>query len=313
MTMTRTFTYMAIALCLFASVIHAQSAPVSVEASIDRQQAYIGDVLKYRITVEADTALSVDSIRIGRSLGDFEVLRSEQSEVIADDVATRVFEYEIAAYETGQYAIPPTTVRFTLPDGGTAEATTDSLPVVIMSVASGDSLADIRSLKDPIPIGYRFPWLYVAVGGVLALVIGYLLWRILRKKKVEAEEERVDTRPPWIIAEERLRKLRESDLIENEQFKLFYLELSEIIRHYLEPRFGIDAIDHTTWELREEMRSIGLSEGQYDSLFALFDSADLVKFAKSIPTPQMIEADFQRAWTFVKSTSVSAVKEVGAS
>ncbi len=310
--MTRILIYIAIVLSLFAVPIHAQSSPVSVEASIDRQQAYIGDVLKYRITVEADTALSMDSIRIGAFLGEFEVLRSEQSEVITDDVATRVFEYDLAAFETGRYAVPPTTVRFTLSDGGTAEAATDSLPVVIMSVASGDSLADIRGLKDPIPIGYRFPWLYVAIGAALALVLGYLLWRILKRKKVEEEAEKVDTRPPWVIAEERLRKLRESELIENEQFKLFYLKLTEIVRRYLEPRFGIDAIDRTTWELREEMMSIGLSEEQYNSLFALFDSADLVKFAKSVPTPQLIEDDFQRAWAFVRNTSVSEVKEVSA-
>jgi len=309
--MKRILVNIAVIALFFATDAYSRSSPVSVQASIDRQQAYIGDVLKYRITVEADSSIGIDSIIIGKTLGDFEVLRDNQSISIEGGIARRVLEYDIASYETGQFSIPSQTVRFHLPDGGTAEASTDSLPVMIMSVASGDSLADIRGLKSPIKIGYRFPWLYVIIAAVLLIIAAVILWRILRKKKeLEAESEPVDTRPPWIIAEENLRKLRETDLIEREEYKAFYLQLTEIVRRYLEPRFGVDAIDRTTWELRQELSSIGLSEERYSVLFQLFDSADLVKFAKSIPTQEIVDTDFQRAWSFVKGTRGSEWKEV---
>jgi hypothetical protein len=152
----------------------------------------------------------------------------------------------------------------------------------------------------------------MAAAVVLAL-IGVWIWIRRRKSKEKEEAEPVDTRPPWVIAEEALRKLRESDLLANEQFKTFYLRLTDVIRAYIEPRFGIDALDRTTFELRTEFARIGAESQLQDLLFELFDSADLVKFAKFRPSLEEAEADFQKGWQFVRTTSQNRPMEVSSS
>lgn len=297
-----------------SGIVLGQANGVSVESGVDRQQAYMGDRLKYSLTLTTDSSVVVDSIPIDKDLGDFEVKqRSASLTHPAPGKMAHHFEYVITAYQTGKLWIPQLNLRFISPDGDTSEAVTDSVAVNILSLASGDSLADIRGLKPPIYFGTRFPWIYVIVGVVL--VTGIVLWLMKgRKKQTEeaAQTKPVDTRPPWIIAEAELKKLRESGLLEQGQYKLFYLRLTDIIRTYLEPRYGIDALDRTTSELRSDLRSINLDKSDFDLLFDLFVNADLVKFAKFLPSMSEAEADFQKGWSFVQVTGKRKSEEVSA-
>lgn len=296
------------------AVAFGQQGSVIVEAGIDRQQAYIGDRLKYTLTLTTDSSVVVDSIPVGEMLGEFDVKQSTSS--LSPDgrgMLTHHIEFILAAYKTGQLWIPQLTLQFIANDGSRFEATTDSLSVMILSLASGDSLADIKGLKPPVYFGGRFPWIYVAIAAVVLAAI--IVW--LRKRRRKAPEEAVevkpvDRRPPWTIAEEELKKLRESGLLEDEEYKLFYLRLTEILRAYLEPRYGIDALDRTTAELRDELKAINLDKVEFDLLFELFSSADLVKFAKFLPTVKESEADFQKGWRFVHDTGHSRHEEVSA-
>jgi len=115
-----------------------------------------------------------------------------------------------------------------------------------------------------------------------------------------------------VIAQEKLTKLRESDLVMRGEFKMFYVNLTDIVRRYLEPRYGIDAVDRTTMELKRILRDRHLEKASFDLLSTMFDSADLVKFAKRIPARGEIDADFQKAWEFVQRTSSVQQTEVTA-
>lgn len=304
----------AILLALFGigAVAFGQQGAVTVESAIDRQQAYMGDRLRYTLTLTTDSNVVVDSIPIGESLGKFEI-KKRSSSLSSGKLGklTHNIEFVIAAYETGQLWIPRLTLRFIATDGSITEATTDSLSVVILSLASTDSLADIKGLKPPVYFGGRFPWIYVAIA--LIVLAGVLIWLWKSRRKAPdavAEVNSVDRRPPWVIAEEELKKLRESDLLRDEEYKLFYLRLTEILKTYLEPRYGIDALDRTTTELRNELKAIGLDQADFDLLFELFVSADLVKFAKLLPSTHEAESDFQRGWRFVQDTSKRRSEEV---
>ncbi len=288
------------------------SVPASVTATITPDRGYVGDRFVYTITVEADSSMKFTGLPSGDKLGVFEIKSSStESSVLKSGLARQVYLYEIAAYETGDFWIPAAELEVVLPDGGTVEIESDSLRVVIMTIAGRDSLADIRGLKEPIMFGRQISWLLIAIGVVLLIGIVYLLYRALRKKKIEEEPEKVvDTRPAWVIAQERLQRLRESDLVARGEFKLFYQGLTEIMRKYLEPRFGIDAVDRTTMELKKILRDARLDDDSYSLLFTMFDSADLVKFARRVPTRAELDADFQKAWLFVQNTSRVQTREV---
>jgi len=294
---------------------YAQTAesPVSVRATVEPDRGYVGDRLIYSLIVEADTTIRIAGHPAGEKLGVFDVKNSSvQADDLGDGRARYSYLYEITAYETGTFWLPSSNLEVILPDGGVTEVLSDSLSVVVMSIAGRDSLTDIKGLKEPIAFGSQIPWLYIAIGAVLAAVVAWVLYRVFRKKDVEEAPEPVDTRPPWIIARERLEKLRESDYISRGEFKFYYQSLTDIMRKYIEPRYGIDATDRTTMELKRLLRNIHLDRENYDILFSMFDRADLVKFAKRVPGPGEVDEDFQKAWQFVQRTCNAQAAEVEA-
>lgn len=315
-TATRHRTVFTVTLIVFmvTGLSNAGGTPLSLKAEIDRQQALVGDHLTLTVTLLADSNAAIDSLPIGKTLGDFDVL-NRQYELSADESGAlkHVISLTVAAYKTGQLWIPQLSVTVISPDSTASELATDSLSVVIESVAAGDSLVDIKGLKPPVYFGSRLPWLYLAIAVVVIAAVVYWLWRRRKQVKEEVEVGPVDTRPVWVIAEEALKRLRESDLLPDGQFKLFYLELTNILRVYIESRFGVDALESTTSELRVALSGIGLGQDEHDLLFDLFDSADLVKFAKLTPEISHAEADFQKGWQFVQSTSVRRSAEVAES
>lgn len=89
----------------------------------------------------------------------------------------------------------------------------------------------------------------------------------------------------------------------------FYTRLAEIVRRYLELRFGSPAPRQTTPEFLAAARQAPrLSAAQQALLGELLTQCDLVKFARSEPGPQECRAALARARTFVEETWLREVK-----
>ena len=75
------------------------------------------------------------------------------------------------------------------------------------------------------------------LAGLGALIMMYIQRRLARLR--EADRPWVDPRPAHVIAEAELAHLSEQNLPEQGEVLAFYLRLSEILRKYLENRFGL--------------------------------------------------------------------------
>ena len=67
------------------------------------------------------------------------------------------------------------------------------------------------------------------------------------------------------------------------EIKQHFIEVSEILRTYLEGRYPIDAMEMTSHEVLDELKNVGLEQHVYDLFPPFFDRSDLVKFAKFRP------------------------------
>jgi hypothetical protein len=288
-----------IILALVSLAPAVRAADISVESALDRNKGYIGDRIKYSLRIKADTLLAVDDVALTGSVGDFDIL-SWQPAGERIDGGQKIIDYSgmITTYQTGKVVIPPLPVRYRTPEGTADSILTDSITVYIMSLVMDDSTADVRSLKDVKSLGVGYAWLYYLIPAVVALA-GVILFLVLRKKAVIEEAEKIPLKSPWIAARDRLLALRNSAL----EPKPYYIELSEIIREYLQRRYGFSALEMTTYEIRTEMDSISLSEDLHERLLTLLNNADLAKFAKYIPEKEFMETDFQRGWSFVEATT----------
>jgi hypothetical protein len=138
------------------------------------------------------------------------------------------------------------------------------------------------------------------VGALLVAAVagGIVLWR--RRRGPSVPGVRV---PPHEIAFDALRKLVAEDLTGKGQIKLFYQRLSEILRRYIEGRFGLHAPEQTTEEFLEGLRGNERLNREYRSLLEGFlRHCDLVKFAEHRPEAEDIQNTFDSCKTFIMET-----------
>lgn len=193
------------------------------------------------------------------------------------------------------------------------------LPAIELDIAAeidceNASLDDIGLLAQPIP---QTIWYIYAIAIPLVLVALILLWLFLRRRKAEPLVESASLSAQEIA----LRRL--ADLLESQKHatdvKGFFVELSDIVRWYVERLTGIRAPELTTEEflhkIAEPSRRYWEGSGQQSahlagtpihyagSLTALapfLESADIVKFAKHVPTTEEMMLAFRRADNFIR-------------
>ena len=101
-----------------------------------------------------------------------------------------------------------------------------------------------------------------------------------------------------------LDQLTDSDLLVKGDVKQFYIQLSEIIRKYIEGRFYIVAIEMTTMQLIYNMEQIEVDKDIVELTSEFLESCALVKFAKYIPTEQENQIAIQQAYDIVNKTKI---------
>jgi hypothetical protein len=185
------------------------------------------------------------------------------------------------------------------PASNPTTATPPSLtPAVQASPATpADTTADdIRDIRGPISIPYAWLWAIYTVAGLLALAALYALWRLIRRRA------RIKAKLPFEIALERLEEAR--SLMAPATVREYAFTVSEIVRVYIEQRFGEKAARRTTEEfLSDLVQQTGTPLAEHrDNLKDFLNHCDLIKFARwQLSVPEM-EAMHESARLFILDT-----------
>jgi hypothetical protein len=91
------------------------------------------------------------------------------------------------------------------------------------------------------------------------------------------------------------------------RYKDFYVELTMVVRRYVQRKYGIRAPHLTTEEFFAEISASGTGGVATSGLREFLESADLVKFAGVEATKEMANSATDSARTYLKSDSVSPV------
>lgn len=220
---------------------------------------------------------------------------------------------------SGEHALPPVVIKYARrPDGEAqpsfdAELATRPLKLEFRSaLTSQDSTAQPRDITAPLLPPWRLSARQAAlVGGALGgLVAAALLaWWVLRRLRGRGPPPV----PPEVWALRELSRLDGDDWIETGRAREYYYRLTEIVRGYVERKFGLAAPEMTTEEF---LRSLdpGRDRGRegpripYDAgrLRAFLESCDLVKYAAAQPRRQEAEDALLTARAFVDATAAAA-------
>ncbi|MDD3375383.1 MAG: hypothetical protein PHY73_06660 [Candidatus Omnitrophica bacterium] len=160
----------------------------------------------------------------------------------------------------------------------------------------------LRGIKPPVEFPGNYFFLFLIL--FLALLIaGFFLFRYFygrRKMKPKAVES---AKPPYLIAYERLEVLRNKNLPGSGEIQQYYVELSDIVRRYLEGQFLIKAPEMTTDEfLHAVNQAPALVFSKKNLLYEFLGSCDMVKFAKYGPEISEMDNSFLLAKKLIDET-----------
>lgn len=259
-----------------------------VEASVDRNEMLIGD--KFQLTIKITHNQSVQILSKGKNfnLGQFEILDiiPGVSNTEPNGVVTATDQYTLSTYFTGEFDIPPLTIEYQTKDGKKGSLQTAPIKITVKSLTPEESEnLEIRDIKPPVLLlGKSYLWMVITTAVVLLIlaIVGYWLYR--RWKYGPKEKPLPPPIPAYEQAYQALEALRSRrDLMDGKEYKIFSIAVSEIIRLYLHNRYGIDAMDETSYETMQQIRSLSLG-GNINKVFeTFFEHCDLMKFARHEP------------------------------
>jgi hypothetical protein len=169
-----------------------------------------------------------------------------------------------------------------------------------------DSAQDIRDIRGPKIVLPDWLLPSVLAGGVLLVSGAYGVWRWRRRRQHPLPPS------PFEIALQRLEDLRALMLPANAAE--FSVMVSDIVRSYIEQRFGVVTTRRTTEEfLRDLLESSHASLARHRALLGKFlHLCDFVKFGGLSLTLQNMESLRQSARTFVLTTAqLEEASEIG--
>ncbi|MCW5893224.1 MAG: hypothetical protein KIT14_22140 [bacterium] len=286
-------------------------APVAVRAWYAPEKLTVGDRFRYFIEVSAAPGVEVVLAQPTEKLGDFDILDfGNEAPVTRDGRAILVRWYEVVGWSPGHHLVRSPPVQYRTQSGSPLEsATGDDLGIEVTSVlGEADATGDIRDIAPPedFPRDWRPVLLLGGAGLAVLAAIAALVWwrrRRVRGARTAAPE------PAHVVALRALEALRARQLPQAGAWKAFYSALSDVVRAYLEHRFGVRAPEMTTEEFLQAATRGGRLERAHRQLLADFlVECDLVKFARHVPTLEQCDRAFAAARRFVdETTAVTAL------
>ena len=296
------------AVALFVAAIPAAHAQVTVEASIDSTQILIGEQAKVllevsmdanqklRLPVISDTLVTgVEVVEIAKP--DTQLLNNDKRWLIRQ-------EYTITSFDSAFYYLPPLEVLV-----NDEKYRSESLALKVYSfpvdTLHPDQFFGPKPIQE-VPITWNDISTMV-YAFILMLLLGaaavFFIIRFRNNKPIIKIIKIEPKLPPHQTAMKRIEEIKADKSVQREDPKLYYTELTDVLRSYIEERFGFNALEMTSSEIIEHL----LEQKDKDSikdLKVLFETADLVKFAKFAPMMNENDMNLVNAVDFINETKV---------
>jgi hypothetical protein len=261
----------------------AQPGDVVARAWVDSSGFQVGDAIAIHVLVMHPRGVAIQP-PAGDSLGSLVVL--QHVPVTAQNDSVALTGLVVSYYDSGSVTTPPILVPYAVPGDTVGRfARTNPLIITVHTLAVDTSKA-YRDLKPPLAIPLSLAEIALYAGIVLALAAlayaGYRYWK-RRKERLAGLVPDAPVRPADVLALEELGALKEKKLWQKGMVKEYYTEVTEIVRRYFERRYGVRALEETTEEILQALRTVSVSPEAMEPAGKMLRLADLVKFAKFTP------------------------------
>ena len=267
--------------------VMALSAQVTVDAKIDSTRIFIGQQVGITVDVSADAGKKVEFAHydsLQQMIPGIEVVNTSGPDTqLLNDGKRMVLtqRYVVTSFDSALYYIPPITVKV---DGKDYQAKTNlALKVLTVNIDTMkvDSICGFKpEMKPPFSWDDWKPVIWMVIGLlILAALLIYVVIRLITNKPIIHRIKLRQHIAPHKVAMQKIAQIKEDNLVQSEDSKEYYTQLTDTLRQYISERFKFSAMEMTSGEIIEHLQAENDEEALRE-LRELFQTADLVKFAK---------------------------------
>lgn len=301
-----------LAIAPFAAPAAAQTQ-ATIEARLSEADIRIGEQTVLTTTVSVDKRQSVkfpDYVANDTLVRGIEVVRCGEIDTTLLDNGKRIQlrrDYTLTSFDSTLYDIPPMEVLI----DGTPHRARGRLGLKVSSVPVDTVHTDqFNPPYDIVESPYIWNGTLLWQSLIAWLLIGILLAAGIRLSEKKPVTRRVTIKPPvppFKKASAGIESISALHVADAESNKQYFIALTEVIRTYLQERFGFNAMEKTTAEITEGMAGLTAKES-VRRLQDLFQTADFVKFAGQNATQTERNHCMETAVAFLTETRDEAME-----
>ena len=297
-------------ICLFLAAssisgacLEADAARLSVTASTDSTTLIQASkaMIKVEVSGVGENVRPVSLPEAGQDYNGIEVSSVKADTTKLDDGSVKiVYDIAIQPFDPGTFTLPPFAFA-----SANDTAFSEALTLKVLEVDL-DSLTDINPMQGIVSVDRKWydfipDWTVWILVGILVAVIAFAAYILLKRDRNVFTKKKKET-PPYDLAVMRLNELQTKKLPQSGRDKEYYTELTDILRQYLEGRFGINAMEMSSTQIIYTMRHNAETKPGSELMKQVLEIAEFVKFAKVRPLPDDNVKSFNSALKFVEDS-----------
>lgn len=274
----------------------------TLSSNLSKDKIALGEKVTFRVSVNNLKGRDVISMPKNELLPfHFEETKDDITKTF--DNYSRTIEFQI--FDEGKYTIPP--LEFSI--NGEVLKTIPYEITVYNPVNADEQISDIMNNKQ-VELGWKDYWemyKWYVLGTFIVIALLFVFLGMFKNGVFGKNNKEIPSIHKTLLD---LKNLEKKKYAENGNFRMFYVELIDITRDFLTKQYRIPADVLLTDDLIDLMKHTNKISTENEKVVEeIFLRGDLVKFAKTFPTKELMQKDFGEIYDFVERSTVDIEAE----
>lgn len=274
----------------------------TLSSNLSKDKIALGEKVTFRVSVNNLKGRDVISMPKNQLMPfHFEETKDDITKTF--DNYSRTIEFQI--FDEGKYTIPP--LEFSI--NGEVLKTIPYEITVYNPVNADEQISDIMNNKQ-VELGWKDYWemyKWYVLGTFIVIALLFVFLGMFKNGVFGKNNKEIPSIHKTLLD---LKNLEKKKYAENGNFRMFYVELIDITRDFLTKQYRIPADVLLTDDLIDLMKKTNRISTENEKVVEeIFLRGDLVKFAKTFPTKELMQKDFGEIYDFVERSTVDIEAE----
>lgn len=266
-----------------------------VSSYVDTTSIRIGEQITYKISVKTDSLEDIDFPK-AKDFAPFELINEFK---VDTNYLNKKFiiskKFALTYFDSGAYYIP--SQKLTLLN---KEVKLDSFKITINPVKIDTTKQGLYDIKPIMKSNTQIDFIFL---GYILIFIAVICAVLYFKKQIfsffSIQKLKVEYLTPYEKAVIGLTEIKKLNYLSDVDIKMYYSDLTFVLRNFIEEKIIKNALESTTKELIQKLsllktsKKLNFSNSTLKNIEDVFSRADLVKFAKYEPDAQSASIDLE--------------------